>query len=41
MDPSLGGRLKEVFDGLTSGLDVELIDVVKVRPGGDRGSGHF
>jgi len=30
MNPSLGGRPKEVFDGLTSGLDVELVDVVKV-----------
>jgi len=30
MDPSLGGRPKEVFDGLSSGLDVVLVDVVKV-----------
>ena len=43
MSPSLGGQPKEVFDGLTSSLDVELVDVVKIRPGGDRGSGrgHF
>jgi len=36
MDPSLGRRPKEIFDGLSSGLDVELVDVVKGRPGGDR-----
>jgi len=30
VDPSLGGRPKEFFNGLTSGLDVELVDVVKV-----------
>jgi len=43
MSPSLGGQPKEVFNGLTSSLDVELVDVVKIRPGGDRGSGrgHF
>jgi len=28
--PSLSGRPKEVFNGLTSGLDVELVDIVKV-----------
>jgi len=41
--PSLGGRPKEVFDGLASSLDIELVDVVKVGPGGDGGSGrgHF
>ena len=43
MDPSLGGRPKEVFDGLASVLDVVLVYVVKGGPGGDRGSGrgHF
>ena len=44
MGPSLRGRPKEVFDGLASSLDVELVDVVKVGPGGGRGSGrrrHF
>jgi len=43
VDPSLGGQPKEVFNGLTSGLDVELVYIVKVGPGGDRGSGrgHF
>jgi len=43
VDPSLGGQPKEVFDGLSSSLDVELVNVVKVGPGGDRGSGrgHF
>jgi len=30
VNPSLGGRPKEVLDGLASGLDVELVDVVKV-----------
>ena len=39
----MGGRPKEVFDGLASVLDVELVDVVKGGPGGDGGSGrgHF
>ena len=43
VSPSLGGRPKEVFDGLASTLDVELVYVVKGGPGGDRGSGrgHF
>jgi len=30
VDPSLGGRPKEVFDGLASSLDIELVDVVKI-----------
>ena len=43
MDPSLGGQPKEVFDGLASSLDVVLVYVVKVGPGGNGGSGrgHF
>jgi len=43
MGPCLGGRLKEVFDGLTSSLDIVLIDVVKGRPedNGGSGRGHF
>jgi len=43
MGPSLGGRPKEVFDSLASGLDVELVYIVKVGPGGNGGSGrgHF
>jgi len=43
MNPSLDGQPKEVFNGLTSGLDVELVNIVKVGLGGDRGSGreHF
>ena len=43
MCPSLSGRLKEIFNGLPSSLDVELVDIVKVGPGGDGGSGrgHF
>ena len=43
VSPSMGGRLKEVFDGLASGLDVELVYVVKVGPRGNGGSGrgHF
>jgi len=28
--PNLSGRPKEVFNGLTSSLDVELVDIVKV-----------
>ena len=41
--PSLGGRPKEVFDGLASSLDVVLVYIVKGRPGDNRGSGrgHF
>ena len=30
VDPSLDGRLKEVFDSLASSLDVELVNVVKI-----------
>ena len=30
VDPSLGGQPKEVFDGLASSLDIELVDVVKI-----------
>jgi len=43
VSPSLGGQPKEVFNSLASGLDVELVYVVKVGPGGGGGSGrgHF